>query len=175
MVGGVGSSRQACCRSRASTLIMAARDPLTNPKSIIDALMIQPKHQGPSSPNGRQPAPSGAEAWSQVRPHFVIVDGPLQFRSRTSTSVDTSRSKDDRDPGRRRSLLIGVFAARTRNEGGTPCYRVPPSRPSGRQDLNLRPLDPQSSALPSCATSRPPPVEGLLTLQHGREAAGAAS
>ena len=25
---------------------------------------------------------------------------------------------------------------------------------SGRQDLNLRPLDPQSSALPSCATSR---------------------
>jgi integrase len=27
---------------------------------------------------------------------------------------------------------------------------------SGRQDLNLRPLDPQSSALPSCATSRVP-------------------
>ncbi len=26
--------------------------------------------------------------------------------------------------------------------------------PSGRQDLNLRPLDPQSSALPNCATSR---------------------
>ena len=25
---------------------------------------------------------------------------------------------------------------------------------SGRQDLNLRPLDPKSSALPSCATSR---------------------
>ena len=25
---------------------------------------------------------------------------------------------------------------------------------SGRQDLNLRPLDPQSSALPNCATSR---------------------
>ncbi len=29
-----------------------------------------------------------------------------------------------------------------------------PVCPSGRQDLNLRPLDPQSSALPSCATSR---------------------
>ena len=25
---------------------------------------------------------------------------------------------------------------------------------SGRQDLNLRPLDPQSSALPDCATPR---------------------
>src|SRR3954471_18499310 len=38
--------------------------------------------------------------------------------------------------------------------------RLPPAktlRPSGRQDLNLRPLDPQSSALPSCATSRPRP------------------
>ena len=32
-------------------------------------------------------------------------------------------------------------------------------QPSGRQDLNLRPLDPQSSALPSCATSRPLPQE----------------
>ncbi len=40
-------------------------------------------------------------------------------------------------------------------------FRIAPKRPliydsfeSGRQDLNLRPLDPQSSALPSCATSR---------------------
>src|SRR5664279_3484804 len=32
---------------------------------------------------------------------------------------------------------------------------TPPTSPSGRQDLNLRPLDPQSSALPNCATSRP--------------------
>jgi hypothetical protein len=31
---------------------------------------------------------------------------------------------------------------------------------SGRQDLNLRPLDPQSSALPSCATSRLGPSRG---------------
>src|SRR5215470_1138157 len=31
---------------------------------------------------------------------------------------------------------------------------------SGRQDLNLRPLDPQSSALPSCATSRSPGPAG---------------
>jgi hypothetical protein len=33
---------------------------------------------------------------------------------------------------------------------------TPSIYPSGRQDLNLRPLDPQSSALPSCATSRHP-------------------
>jgi hypothetical protein len=32
---------------------------------------------------------------------------------------------------------------------------------SGRQDLNLRPLDPQSSALPSCATSRYPSDQGI--------------
>src|SRR6266511_6426821 len=31
-----------------------------------------------------------------------------------------------------------------------------PSPASGRRDLNPRPLDPQSSALPSCATSRCP-------------------
>src|SRR5947209_5790096 len=30
----------------------------------------------------------------------------------------------------------------------------PAPLPSGRQDLNLRPPDPQSGALPSCATSR---------------------
>lgn len=36
-----------------------------------------------------------------------------------------------------------------------PKYRLSqPTSQSGRQDLNLRPLDPQSSALPSCATSR---------------------
>jgi hypothetical protein len=43
--------------------------------------------------------------------------------------------------------------------GGGHDKQPPPIRPSGRQDLNLRPLDPQSSALPSCATSRPPPKE----------------
>src|SRR5690606_1708965 len=42
--------------------------------------------------------------------------------------------------------------------GGPPRRGGPPIVPSGRQDLNLRPLDPQSSALPSCATSRPPPA-----------------
>ncbi|GAA2230462.1 hypothetical protein GCM10010232_15980 [Streptomyces amakusaensis] len=45
---------------------------------------------------------------------------------------------------------------------------------SGRQDLNLRPLDPQSSALPSCATSRSRALFGLpagraeATLPHSR-------
>ncbi|GAA2282364.1 hypothetical protein GCM10010149_28800 [Nonomuraea roseoviolacea subsp. roseoviolacea] len=41
--------------------------------------------------------------------------------------------------------------------------------PSGRQDLNLRPLDPQSSALPSCATSRcvsVPAGRDVITLAH---------
>ena len=45
-------------------------------------------------------------------------------------------------------------------EKGAPEKLRNPCRPvktwSGRQDLNLRPLDPQSSALPSCATSRCP-------------------
>ena len=58
----------------------------------------------------------------------------------------------------------GLVDGRTRQpKAGDGSYekgprRLPPAktlRPSGRQDLNLRPLDPQSSALPSCATSRP--------------------
>ncbi len=37
---------------------------------------------------------------------------------------------------------------------------------SGRQDLNLRPLDPQSSALPSCATSRCPSDLGFPLVER---------
>jgi hypothetical protein len=52
----------------------------------------------------------------------------------------------------------------------------PFEKSSGRRDLNPRPLDPQSSALPSCATSRHcSPADspaGLLTLaQNGRDPA----
>ena len=40
---------------------------------------------------------------------------------------------------------------------------------SGRQDLNLRPLDPQSSALPSCATSRCPSDLGFPLSERARK------
>ncbi len=60
------------------------------------------------------------------------------------------------DPARR-SRLVPIRSPRTRRRA----RRMPSAGPSicdfvksGRQDLNLRPLDPQSSALPSCATSR---------------------
>jgi hypothetical protein len=60
--------------------------------------------------------------------------------------------------------------------GGAPADITPPIDLSGRQDLNLRPLDPQSSALPSCATSRPggaactSTTEAVVTLpQPGRQ------
>jgi hypothetical protein len=44
------------------------------------------------------------------------------------------------DPG---SLETGINAG----QGGTPMRRVPPCQPSGRQDLNLRPLDPQNGGV----------------------------
>jgi hypothetical protein len=44
-----------------------------------------------------------------------------------------------------------------RQKAGTPSNGTGLRPASGRQDLNLRPLDPQSSALPSCATSRAAP------------------
>ena len=38
---------------------------------------------------------------------------------------------------------------------------------SGRPDLNRRPLDPQSSALPNCATSRPSMTDPMTIAQRG--------
>jgi hypothetical protein len=46
---------------------------------------------------------------------------------------------------------------------------------SGRQDSNLRPLDPQSSALPSCATSRPRPLRRLHSLAQSKQTSGSAT
>ncbi len=69
-------------------------------------------------------------------------------------------------------------------DGPRPCpartvkgpFQIPLKRPltcdsfeSGRQDLNLRPLDPQSSALPSCATSRCPSDLGFPQARRARE------
>jgi len=50
-----------------------------------------------------------------------------------------------------RSLETGINAG----QGGTPMRRVPPCQPSGRQDLNLRPLDPQRrpATPPTCGNS----------------------
>ena len=58
----------------------------------------------------------------------------------------------DRDPDH-------VAAARRPADQAIPAAQRAFACLSGRQDLNLRPLDPQSSALPSCATSRPLPKE----------------
>lgn len=35
---------------------------------------------------------------------------------------------------------------------------------SGREDLNLRPLDPEPSALPNCATPRKPQLNYIITI-----------
>ena len=56
----------------------------------------------------------------------------LQTRSQPSY-VDTTKIDQ-------RSLASNVDAG----QGDTPAVGVPPCNPSGRQDLNLRPLDPQN-------------------------------
>src|SRR5690606_37450633 len=51
-----------------------------------------------------------------------------------------------------------VLRCCTRSRGPSRSMRDGPLPASGRPDLNRRPLDPQSSALPSCATSRSHPA-----------------
>ena len=54
-------------------------------------------------------------------------------------------------------------------EATSPYWRnglLPAHTPSGRPDLNRRPLDPQSSALPNCATSRPSTTDPMTIAQR---------
>ena len=79
---------------------------------------------------------------------------------RRTQSTVFKLSRHFRRSTRRRNVSHGHARARTdRNALTLGCHPTSAGllRPSGRQDLNLRPLDPQSSALPSCATSRPRP------------------
>ena len=79
------------------------------------------------------------------------------------TKIDTVTIEDRSNPG---------FRSWKTTQGGIPSHGIPPCRLSGRQDLNLRPLDPQSSALPNCATSRPP-HEGWASVPHAVSRFGA--
>jgi hypothetical protein len=63
------------------------------------------------------------------------------FRGPKTSAPDllTRPSNMDANKIDSRSLTTGIDAG----QGGTPMRRVPPCQPSGRQDLNLRLLDPQ--------------------------------
>ena len=74
------------------------------------------------------------------------------------------------DESARGALCGPARAAADRISGRCTCSM--PVTLSGRQDLNLRPLDPQSSALPSCATSRHPSGAGT-SLPHRRRGTSA--
>jgi hypothetical protein len=99
---------------------------------------------------GRSPI-RGDHIWALVK----SWSGPLLFRSFCGP-VDVEnrareRSCEDRYSRAKKPADLGCYPE------SAGCFR-----PSGRQDSNLRPLDPQSSALPSCATSRPHPCCGVL-------------
>ena len=110
---------------------------------------------------GRQAGPRIAREHGQEsrdvhhqRGRFAGASGD---RSREDQTVG-GRSHESREPNLARAVFGDVVhKARYRQPDYSP---VPPytRTPSGRQDLNLRPLDPQSSALPSCATSRCSPT-----------------
>ena len=70
---------------------------------------------------------------------------PDLFQTRSTDRPIWTLSKIDK-----RSPETGIDAG----QGGTPMRGVPPCQPSGRQDLNLRPLDPQRrpATPPTCGT-----------------------
>ena len=61
---------------------------------------------------------------------------------------------------------VGPLLVRQRTDGSYSIRQPLGQIVSGWRDLNSRPLDPQSSALPSCATARRP---CSMSISHERE------
>ncbi len=85
-------------------------------------------------------------AGAALTAHLGVLRAPVPFPARPSSPADTGQG-----------TLVPTWSPKMIKGR----FRISPKPPlicdsleSGRQDLNLRPLDPQSSALPSCATSR---------------------
>ena len=85
-------------------------------------------------------------AGAALTAHLSVLQAPVPFPALPSSPADTSQG----------TLVpnwsLKMIKGRSRISPKPPL--ICDSFESGRQDLNLRPLDPQSSALPSCATSR---------------------
>ena len=79
----------------------------------------------------------------------VLPPGTVLTRHSGTSPVPFSAATTPRRVGE----LVAVTSAPVMRKGSLTSTVNEPLQ-SGRQDLNLRPLDPQSSALPGCATSR---------------------
>src|SRR6185295_18342168 len=91
----------------------------------------------------------------------------------TSRSAASTSARDDSSGEPMPSSLVMRMSGRSvmlvtegKKAGRSLGMTVPTS--SGRQDLNLRPPDPQSGALPGCATPRQRQKGGNAGLQHRR-------
>ena len=105
-----------------------------------------------TGPNRDEP---GRKSGAAVDNISSPLDAVLQICSRYAcTSGNRPSSKINRRSTK--DQLQQLFAQVRTRIGRHLRKRHRPISPSGRQDLNLRPLDPQSSALPNCATSRHP-------------------
>ncbi len=127
-----------------------------------------PRTSTPTSPDSPPARPSTPSPGSRMAPTMPSSDTPsaapstpgASARSCTGNCPPTSRREQKNQPRPGRcgpETTVRPPADTTTERAGTRFPKYPLSQPtslSGRQDLNLRPLDPQSSALPSCATSR---------------------
>jgi hypothetical protein len=100
--------------------------------------------------NGSEQRSTSPESWSRPCP----ISRPRNECSRFAPHSPNRPSNVDANKIDQRSLTPGINAG----QGGTPKRTVPPcqpsGRPSGRQDLNLRPLDPQNFSSTASARQR---------------------
>ena len=112
---------------------------------------------------------------SRVRRSSLHAQGPVQRervtagallalgRQHVNLAQIGERRGEGREPGRVDAVVVGDEEKGHQIRGGKSW--------SGREDLNLRPQDPQSCALPGCATPRPNQIKclalGILSPRGG--------
>ncbi len=105
----------------------------------------------PARPARDYPSPEQAFVMDELFRSMRVSHSVRHSAAARDHLVWGTKGKEMEQPGRRPNVSAGRCKAGDPHRCGNR-----PLQPSGRQDLNLRPLDPQSSALPSCATSRHP-------------------
>ena len=107
--------------------------------------------QGSSRPQPTSTAPNSAQRRPRTGAEPDPISRPENECSRFAPDSLNRPSNMDANKIDSTSLTTGIDAG----QGGTPAVGVPPCNPSGRQDLNLRPLDPQRrpATPPTCGNS----------------------
>lgn len=136
----------------------------------VDSTIVR-AHQHAAGVRHNGPRPASRPSCPRTVPRRTDDEDPPRGR-RPVPPARMSPTSRDNTPGPRGPQLVPKNSEKAAPDySDTACDLR--KHKSGRQDLNLRPLDPQSSALPSCATSRypsdlgfPPGRTRMRTIPH---------